>query len=172
MRFEQKHQFFKKVARACNNFVNILKTLSVKCQLLFAYESKGIRFPENVLNLSKLVDISSCSFSPSVAAAIASQDFGVEVKATKQVCVDGLTYKQGSLLLLGSIPSSQDVNVGWIEAILLHSSSVSFVLRNQVSKFNPQVGIYHTDMSGGKLNHYEISFCCVYFNVLIALSFS
>lgn len=60
MRFEQKFQFFKKVARACNNFVNILKTLSVKCQLLFAYESKGIRFRENVLNLSKLVDISSC----------------------------------------------------------------------------------------------------------------
>lgn len=98
MRFERKHQFLKKTARTCNNFGNILKTLAHKCQLLFAFECKGLRFPETKVDFN-LVDIDSISFPPSVSSAITAQNFNESMKATKQITIDGLKYKQGSLLI-------------------------------------------------------------------------
>lgn len=48
LRFESKHSFFKNVARRSQNYINLTYTLSMKHQLLQAYNFNGSLFPEAV----------------------------------------------------------------------------------------------------------------------------
>ncbi|KAJ1521834.1 hypothetical protein ONE63_003469 [Megalurothrips usitatus] len=139
MRFEHKHQFFKKVARTCNNFINLLLTLSTKFKLLFAYESHESRF-KNLFMDCKPFAIEPDSFSSAVTAVINTLSSPSSLMATRKITINGIKYCKGDLLILGKHGPS--VKAGWIEAIVLENRAIHFVLKNRVAKFNSDFGVY------------------------------
>lgn len=142
LRFEQKHQFFKRIAKSCNNFINLIYTLATRHQLLFTYESKGNRCPDPISEC-KSHPIRPGYFSEEIMSLINMHNFSPEVECTTSVKIKSFTFQDGSLLLLDQRDS--EIETGTIEGILLDSNEVSFVLRKGKAKLNQDCGLYEID---------------------------
>lgn len=143
MRFEAKHQFFKRVARSANNFINLDYTLAYNHQLHFAYLSTGPRYPDTVSKcVSKPFECSSCR--PEVSAVIASQP-GLshnEMQDVQSLKFNQLTYKKGDYIILGGIANTENLVVARTEQILLDNGRVYFILSKKVAQFQPSLGLH------------------------------
>jgi len=143
MRFEHFHKHFKRIARVCNNFINLLSTLATRHQLLFTYQCDGERFPEYV-SKCKPFKIPPGYFEEDVAALISQQNFSPNLQAAASIKINNLTYREKSWLILSQV-SPSEINLGNIEAILLDSKQVHFVYRKTKATLIERFGLYKID---------------------------
>ena len=115
-RFESRHQFFKKAAKAANNFKNITNTLARKYVLNFAYKFTGLLFPPGVtFNEKDAVVPGLNSLKPEVDRLI-SLDPSFN-RTFSSVSVHGIAYNTGFWIILGC--EIKDLIVGEIVMILM-----------------------------------------------------
>lgn len=99
LRFESKHSYFKRVARRCQNFRNITKTLSVKHQLLQAYNLNGAFFPQS-LNYSNGCTFRANLYDVNIQNAVQPLCASDELFMTNKIEINGTTYSSGQFLQL------------------------------------------------------------------------
>jgi hypothetical protein len=142
LRCESKNKVIKTIANKCNNTINITKTISLKHQLLFAYNSSNpnfnlrIRFqaesynviPQNVL--SQLNSMGACDVIPVQALEI-----------------NGISYKNE--LYLPIYYESQDIIFGKITRMYFDKNDCSFFhVISYKCDFDPLYCLYKINSTG------------------------
>lgn len=102
--FEHYHQFFKRVARNCNNFINLIYSFANKHQLKEAYNSTGILFPSEAVYdyASPLVPE---SYSPNFEEVLQNFNFTPDARVVKKLTYNEVCYKPQQYLLLKTADS-------------------------------------------------------------------
>jgi len=147
MRFEQKHQFFKKVAKMCNNFIHLMSTMAKKHQLLMAFQSEGTRFEESVK--CNPVQFSSKCFDADVCAFIKAQNLSSSLKAARNIEVNGMKYHKGNWFVVKKT-SAPSIIIAKIEGVIFNGPSPLIVLREQKAVNNDLFGLYEILKEPGK----------------------
>lgn len=117
LRFESKHSYFKRVARRCQNYKNITKTLAVKHQLLQSFNFNGTFFPE------PLKFNNGCAFHPNlydskIQNAVNALCVSGEFFMTDRIEMYGTVYKSGQFLQLQKMDFHTEM--GEIQFILIN----------------------------------------------------
>ena len=105
MRFESKHQFFKRCMRNSRNFINVTGMLAKRHQLLQAYLSGAPRFPTNeaLINSNLVVD-------PSGQVKECLQSLGItDVHLCTECTVRGTVYSRGQVLPVEIHPDKKSI---------------------------------------------------------------
>ncbi|KAJ1522436.1 hypothetical protein ONE63_001626 [Megalurothrips usitatus] len=140
MGFEQFHQFFKRVGRVCNNFINLLFMLANKHQLMQAYQSTGVLFDSSVSHVDGFQLVPESFRKNSVRACIQNANFSPEALVVKKLMYKDITLKPKQFLLLG--PAESGVFVGKIEAIVHDDQDYSVIVTRHNANFWEHYGIH------------------------------
>lgn len=144
LKFEKKHQYFKRVMRRCTNFINILKMLSEKHQMYQAY----LAYMENVTKLNLVqsgVAIHIELYSQPIKDAILAFERECNVKIIQchdNVVRSNTTYNCGMVLV---IDHDQYISFGEIKMILTcagDENKVVFLFKKYVSDYDEAFNIY------------------------------
>lgn len=166
MRFEQKHQFFKKVAKMCNNFIHLMSTMAKKHQLLMAHQSKGARFEESVK--CSPVQFSPNYFGTDVSAFIKAQNLSSSLKAAHNIEVDGMKYHRGCWFVVKK-NSAPSLIIAQIEGVIFNGPSPLILLREQKAVNNDLLGLYEILEEPG--NYSPIFFSCCSISIQLIFPF-
>jgi len=109
MRFEAKHQYFKKVATSINCFKDITKTLAKRHQMRQSYELSGseVLMPADRA-LSRTVALKYGKLSEPIRESVSvavQDDFDVAevITSATKICVNNVVYKVACVYVLGTI---------------------------------------------------------------------
>lgn len=139
--FEQYHQIFKRVGRKCNNYINLIYSFMRAHQLMQAYQSTGILFPQDAMykaafplvpeSLPDVVQtfVNSCSFSPDAVVVQGS------------LTINDIKYREGDHLLLGP-EGTGNIFVGKIKMIIHDSGVYHLVVFKSKAKLRSEYGVY------------------------------
>ncbi|KAE8742971.1 hypothetical protein FOCC_FOCC011401 [Frankliniella occidentalis] len=143
LRFESKHIFFKNVAKACRNFINITYTLSRKYACRFAYDHSTKLLEEDVLYKSKHSSfVIKSKISEERKAVIPDEFLSEDIFGLTQVSVKGVSYTLGEYMVLDSL-GDFDLKVGFIDMIFLNKSTEKvYFLMNVKPALNTFQGYY------------------------------
>ncbi|KAJ1519015.1 hypothetical protein ONE63_011392 [Megalurothrips usitatus] len=94
MRFEAKHQYFKRVARACKNFINLGKTLAHLHQIWMAYLTAGSVLSRGCI-VKKSLPMNVEMYDAKVKEILNSGIFSDSSVNCSKIEIDGLGYKKG-----------------------------------------------------------------------------
>lgn len=142
MRFEAKHNFFKRIVRNLNNFKNILVTLSTPHQLMEAYYLAsphyfGQTVVENVTTLN--VSLLSPSVVKSLPDTVLSST-STCITVTDKVMFDGTHYCSNMFV---AIPSENSSSVmAQIQSIIIDGSNVLMLVRIHDCNYQSHIGSY------------------------------
>jgi hypothetical protein len=138
MRFESKHQYFKRCVRNSRNFINVTGMLANRHQLLQAYLSVGIRFQSDcvVSDNAISVDFSSC---PEIHKIIHTQESGVQIYS--QIKLRGTLYRAGLALPLKVDNTCKTIEFGELMFILV-GSNTQFLVKLRPSTYDFDLGGY------------------------------
>ncbi|KAK3914181.1 Nitrile-specifier protein 4 [Frankliniella fusca] len=147
LRFESKHVFFKNVAKACKNYINITYTLARKYACKFALDhSDGLLPPDisfDIQDSTKACHVQWSEEQKSIIDLIPNLE---NILVTENIEIYGVHYRTGELLQLGLL-NICDLEVGIIEKILVQDSiSVLFLLELKTAT-NSYNGYYQIDSS-------------------------
>lgn len=126
LRFESRHVFFKKAAKAANNFINITTTLANKYVLNFAYKMSNNLVSSNVIFNSK--DVSTLNLDelvPPVRNLVRNEP--TYDKILKTVTLHNIEYTPGQWVILGS--NGKNLIVGELTLILSKMQDIKFILK-------------------------------------------
>lgn len=140
MGFEQFHQFFKRVGRVCNNFINLLYMFANKHQLMQAYQSTGVLFDSRPSHVDGFELVPETFKKPSVRTCIEDSNFSSEALVVKKLLYNDVTLKEKQFLLLGRAESG--VFVGKIEAIIHDAQEYSLIVSRYKADFWQEYGIH------------------------------
>jgi hypothetical protein len=128
LRFESKHSYFKRVARATKNFLNVTKSLAEKHQKLLAYKSSG----ELYVNLLDFQGASKTNINNynGVPLSLISKYSLQDSYETSRVQLNSINYKIGHWVILSS--HNYEPTLGNIRIIFIKNDDVFFF----VEKFN------------------------------------
>jgi len=142
MRFENKHQYFKKCVRNSRNFVNLTGMLASRHQLLQAYLSASPRFPTNPLNIQINTTVGLSHVSPTLFDCIVSQGLRSAQLCT-EVMIKGTLYSKGCVLPLEVGLANKVTSFGKIEILALAvDTSVAAVVTVHEAQFEHNIGCY------------------------------
>jgi len=109
MRFESKHQYFKKVAAVTNCFKNITHTLTKRHQMRQSWEFSGdeILAPDDRA-LSRTTSVKFCKLPHAVQMAVGaavSDDIGdaEDVSSAKSIILDNVNYQVNGVYVMGAV---------------------------------------------------------------------
>lgn len=143
LRFEAKHQFFKRVAKACKNYINLGKTMALRHQIWMAHLFSGSILSRGLL-VRKQKPFNPSMYSGKVKEIVASGIFGRDPIDCDKVEMDGVKFKTGSHLLLGQ--SEQNcLTIGRIEAMISANGTLYLVLQKFKSTLWKDYGIHKID---------------------------
>lgn len=126
LRFESRHVFFKKAAKAANNFVNITTTLANKYVLNFAYKmTQNLIMSEIIYNAKDVTVVNLEELVPPVRNLVRIDP--TFDKVLKSVTVHGIEYKPGLWVLIGC--TGKNLVVGEINLIVYNKHDVKFILK-------------------------------------------
>lgn len=135
LRFECKHQFFKRIATRCKNFVNITKLLSERHQL---YQSSLFldRFPNDIV-CDKIFPLCPDMFQVNL-----HKDFTF---VSESVVICGITYKKSNYVAIRT-DDNFNVVVMKILSIFIQNDYKKVLLYGDIAKFwyNYKVGFYES----------------------------
>lgn len=151
LRFESKHVFFKRVARACRSFVNITYTLARKYMCKFAYDHASGLLPPDVVH--DPAHANSVPFLEEEIEHLPEKFSSINILSLKSISVKGILYRINEYLLLDSLDSTSLV-VGRVAFILLNNANnVAFVLEETVAR-NSYQGYYELEKMSKKSYRY------------------
>lgn len=128
--FEQYHQFFKRVSRVCNNYINLLFTFASRHQLVQAYESTGVLFPSEA-SYNHAYPLLPESESAAIHAFIQEKcTFSQDALVIEKLSYNEIDYKADQYLLFGG-DNLSDMYVGKIK-LIIHDACNYYVI---VSKY-------------------------------------
>ena len=139
LRFESKHSYFKRIAKRCQNFRNITKTLSVKHQLLQAFNFNGTFFPEPLKYNSSGVfhpNLYDMNIQNVVRQLNDSHDFIMSHK----IEMNGTEYSSGQFLQIEKLDFHTEM--GEIQFILISNDIPYFLLNIYVCVWLSERGIF------------------------------
>ena len=139
MRFESKHQFFKRCMRNSRNFINVTGMLAKRHQMLQAYLSGAPRFLTNevLINSNLVVD-------PSIEVKECLQFSGItDGHLCTECTVRGTVYSKGQVLPIEMHPDKKSILFGKIEMIVIDPElHVNFLVSLKSGQFNFEIGCY------------------------------
>ncbi len=111
MRFEAKHNFFKKIVRQTSSFRNILLSMAKKHQSMIAYHLHSSNVKKPAVTVSKMTTLPVEVVNESVQDFLA-QKFPKEtvVNLTKTAEFQGTSYAVGMMLVYGSTSGLPDLS--------------------------------------------------------------
>ena len=136
MAFEQKQALFKKIAKRSNNFLNVVRTVSVKAQIHFAYISTGSLLSHGMKNCSSPIPWTRANLDQPVVDAILRSGLTTgNAQIVTEVNCNNLDYETGMWIILHR-SGQKTITVGFIECILVEGDDVHFVLTKHESKYD------------------------------------
>jgi len=143
MRFESKHQYFKRCIRSCRNFVNVGSMLANRHQLHQAYLSASPRFAcdTNVSHVDLVV-------KSSIAAELKSALNVAGVRAEQIFCaatIKGTTYKRGQVLPFRVNSSTKRNIFGEILLVVVQNYVNQLAVASRSALYNFDMGCYVLD---------------------------
>jgi len=139
MRFESKHQFFKRCMRNSRNFINVTGMLAKRHQMLQAYLSGAPRFLTNevLINSNLVVD-------PSTEVKECLQSSGItDGHLCTECTVRGTVYSKGQVLPIEMHPDKKSILFGKIEMIVIDPEMhVNFLASLKSGQFNFEIRCY------------------------------
>lgn len=139
MRFESKHQYFKRCVRHSKNFINVAYMLANRHQLLQAYLSESPRFDSNFSSQTVLSIDSSLSADITkllhLSGILWNQVFS-------EVNFKGTVYCKGFLLPLEVNHSKKEIQFGEIVLIIYNGECIEVLVNILYSKYNFDIGCY------------------------------
>jgi hypothetical protein len=143
MRFEAKHQYFKRCIRSSKNFLNVTSLLANRHQLYQAYLSSCDRFASDVVVSSADIVIESAIVSEVKRVLIAA---GVPPgQVYSSAVIKGIVYKRGLVLPVTTCYSKKTIVFGEILLVVSQHCGSQLVVacRNAVLDF--ETGCYNLD---------------------------
>jgi hypothetical protein len=140
MRFESKHQYFKRCVRNSHNFINVTKMLATRHQMFQAYLSAGQRFPDCDFQVDSSVDLDLSLCFSKVRELLNSLNVS-HLQVCKVVTVKGTTYSQGLVLPVRIEHTTREIVFGQIQLIII-SSCVYFIVALRNGDLNADIGCY------------------------------
>jgi hypothetical protein len=156
LRFESKHSYFKRCIRYSQNFLNVTLTMSVKHQLLQAYQSSGSLFPAEVV-VNNSVVFHAEMYHVLIQKSVESFDFShVNTVVCDRITVKGTLYQNGHHVFLPSAGDNDQLSVGCIKLVLIKNECiVFFIVLPRACKFVQNMGVYQvTDIT-------SVNYLCV-----------
>lgn len=140
MRFESKHQYFKRCMRSSRNFVNVTGMLANRHQMLQAYLSAGKRFASDLTVVKSTVDVdfSRVSHHLEVLKRSLGQNFG---QLVSEITFKGTMYSRSQVLPLHIDNDKKEVLFGQIELISV-CSEPHFVVGLRNGQYSHDIGCY------------------------------
>ncbi|KAK3925290.1 Basic immunoglobulin-like variable motif-containing protein [Frankliniella fusca] len=101
LRFESKHVFFKNVAKACKNYINITYTLARKYACKFALDhSDGLLPPDILWNKKDSISACNIEWSPEQKTVIYLIPHLEQVSVLEKIEIFGIVYRTNEILQL------------------------------------------------------------------------
>lgn len=152
MRFEAKHQFFKRLIRFSPNFINVLKLMSTKHQMNQAYLSECCN--EKSFFMHDQILLEQAQYSAAEMGAINStitQDCLNESFMSSSIEILGTKYSKNAYMIL-RVDNCGSFVFGKIKSIVSHLKSVTpefyFVFELCNSSLNLDFGVYTVEVNG------------------------
>lgn len=153
MRFEARHMFFKKAAKAANNFKNITKTLVNKYVRNLAYNFSGRLFCDDITFKPKDVyPVNFENLDPHVAQIIYESPTFTRVLQSVNIC--GIEYRPGLWVLLES--RCKDLLVGEIVMVLYDGQNVKLIVKKHLA-VNSFQGFYRISEDSAGLQSMNVA---------------
>lgn len=140
LRFESKHQYFKRCVRNCHNFINVPKMLATRHQQLQAYLSAGSRFHGDGVVLNTVVAIQS-QIHHEVQSLISDRQIRIQHVFT-ELTYKGTTYKTGLVLPMNMHHAANCVLFGEIVLLAMVEDGLQCFVRKRIGSYDCDVGCY------------------------------
>lgn len=133
MRFESKHQYFKRCIRSSKNFVNVAKMLATRHQTLQSYFSAGPRFPTEYSINSTAMNVNSLSGEAQILIRSVVTD--TTSQCFSEITFKGTAYKKDLLLPYEIHHWNKTAVFGAIECVVV-SEVVQLIVKMKHAVFN------------------------------------
>lgn len=140
MRFESKHQYFKRCIRSSHNFLNVTSMLANRHQLHQAYLSASPRF-ESDTDVSNTDMVLESSIAAEVRSALSLAGVRPE-QVFSAATIKGTLYSRGLLLPLKACYSTKSIVFGEILLIVVQDSTDKLVIGSRNALFDYSIGCY------------------------------
>lgn len=143
MRFESKHTFFKRIARVIRNFKNILKSLSMKHELLQCYLRSGADF-KSLVEAFGTSDFCVESYSATIQNVIRNfcANFN-DLQLCELAVFKNTIYKKSDIIVLSQESYDCQLSLGRIFLILYDCcESITFVCEKLETLFHSRTRLY------------------------------
>ena len=141
LRFESKHQFFKRCIRASHNFINVTSMLAERHQFLQAYNSATVRFGDDI-SANRSIPLYSGTYCDVVSKSLAEcgchKDGVTQVSDT--VTMRGTCYKRDMVVIMDR--EDNTLILGQIVLIIVDEVSLHFLVKKRSGRPRPSLGIY------------------------------
>ncbi|KAJ1528970.1 hypothetical protein ONE63_007337 [Megalurothrips usitatus] len=144
MRFEAKHQFFKRVMRACNNFINIGLTMALRHQKWFSYLTSGVILPNGISDSTRMKPLNIHDKANLVKEIIQRSNFSQHAMEVNRVTCDGTEFRKDSYFVLGK-DSAGSIDVGLCKVLAIDKGKVFLVMQKYKARFLSDYGLYQID---------------------------
>ncbi|KYM96897.1 hypothetical protein ALC62_12434 [Cyphomyrmex costatus] len=141
MRFESKHRFFKRAIRYCLNFINVLKSLSIKHELLQSLVRLGadIRIQTELYEVSTFhIDL----YNIDIQKAIQNARLPPLIQQCSRVVVKGTEYKQGYALVLHQDGYRYNIVIGKMCLFLCYEENIYILFEIVENEYIPYINAY------------------------------
>lgn len=141
--FEHRHQFFKRVAKICQNFINLGSLLAKRCLLLQAYQNMGPMFPDKPV-LCGTSPLQDEVLEKDLQEFVNKSKFERYATIVKSLTLNEIKYKVDDWLLLGNtvIDDQKLLLVGQIKAIVFDMGVCTAIIKKYQSYEMKQCGLY------------------------------
>jgi hypothetical protein len=146
LRFEAKHQYFKRCIRNSHNFVNLSYMLARRHQLLQAYLSEGVRFSDEIF-LGKRGIVLDSALTADVCSLLEVSGIA-SYNCYADVTIRGQKYSQNCVLPV-ALPVLQNAVFAQVLLVVV-DGNVKFLVKLRLAEFDFKVGCYYlTDNDNG-----------------------
>ncbi|KAK3924534.1 UPF0213 protein VPA1222 [Frankliniella fusca] len=144
LRFEAKHQFFKRAMKSSKNSINPLKSLAVRHELFLAFVRTGADFR---------CDIQVFGDSEFIQHAVLHYNLDQSRECVRAI-VKGTTYQKGNVVVIRQAGYQNLVELGSIVLIIYdNNDKLYLLLQKKKSEFVPHLRVYEL--------HSTLSYECV-----------
>lgn len=142
LRYESKHRYFKRAVRYILNFINVLKSLSEKHELLQCLVRLGsdIRIETAVYDVQ---DFQLHLYNTEIQKCVQNSDLPRSIKQCNKVVMKGTTYKQGDVLALDQEGYHYQLIVGKICLFFCNEDCIFILCEVLKNEYIPYLNAYH-----------------------------
>ncbi|KAE8738904.1 hypothetical protein FOCC_FOCC015605, partial [Frankliniella occidentalis] len=117
LRYESKHQFFKKCIRSSKNFINPLKSLTTRHELYQCYLRSGAR-DRCTISASSCSEFNPSMYSNDIQVALSEGGLPLQIEECASVKVKGTLYQKGNIVVLSQTAYQSDIQMARIVLLL------------------------------------------------------